>query len=188
MRRISTVRGETLWPRGAASITVPLLVVVIVLCAVGGFFVGRNVLGAQYLRMGAAKIRTRPQPYVAATRRPAPAPPIIEEPQAADESQPEELPSQPRRRHVATPPGGPARTEPGGKITLQLGTYLKPENAKTLVQDLRNRGYAPSVTVEKEGQSTLHKVQMGPLSPEQARSLAADLQREGYKVGIVEKK
>ena len=174
---------------GGTAITVPLLIVAMVVCGLGGFYVGRNVLGAQYLRMGAVKIRTRPSPYLPAQRRSAPAPPIIEEPQAADESGQEEAPPVARRRkHEATSPRSAAQTETNGKVTLQLGTYLKSENAKALIQDLRNRGYAPNVAGEKEGQSTLHKVQMGPLSPEQARSLASDLQREGYKVGVVQKK
>jgi cell division septation protein DedD len=187
-------RSRCLWHTearrlGAAGITVPLLILAITVCGLGGFYFGRNVLGAQYLRMGAVKIKARPGPYLGGQRRSAPAPPIIEEPQAEEESRHEEAFAAPRpRRHVATPPRATAPTEPEGKVTLRLGTYLKSENAKALVRDLRNRGYAPTVTVEKDGQSTLHKVEMGPLSPEQAQSLASDLQREGYKVGVVQKK
>jgi cell division septation protein DedD len=159
-----------------------------VVCAVIGFYIGRNVLGARYLKLAATRVETRP--LVPMAPRAPIEPPLVEEPQSAIEPaqptpEPELPPDRSSRRAARRPAAAPA---PAKTVTLQLGSYLKPENAKAMVQDLRNRGYSPSVVVEKQGPSTVHKVQMRQLSPEGARALASELKREGYQVGVLEGK
>jgi len=173
--------------RGSALTTAFAVVAVILGCALVGFYIGRNILGQQYVKLGAARVR--PQPWLPLAPGSPEEPPLVEQPQSVIEpaEEPTAPPRSPRsvkapaKRSVA-PPTGP------NTVTLQLGSYLKPENAEAMVRDLRNRGYSPTVVVEKQGPSTVHKVQMPRLSPEQARSLASDLKREGYQVGVVEGK
>jgi len=184
-----TVRGKVpRGARGAALATSFAVVVVMVVCALIGFYIGRNVLGARYVKLGAARVETRP--LVPMAPRAPVEPPLVEEPQSVIEpAQPELEPARSRPRSSRPAATRPAAAPAAAKtVTLQLGSYLKPENAKAMVQDLRNRGYSPSVVVEQQGPTTVHKVQMRQLSPERARALARDLEREGYKVGVVEAK
>jgi len=179
--RYTSRRGAASRPSGAASTTALAVAGITVVCALSGFYLGRNVLGEQYLKRGAAKLRRHAAPYVPpAASRPA-EPPLVEEPLSLIE---------PAQREPRAPPQGardrpptPARPAP---VTLQLGCFLRTENAKLLVQDLRNRGYAPKVVLEKQGRSTLHRVQLGPMPPGRARDLAAELQRQGYEVMVLE--
>lgn len=165
---------------GGTSAVVLAVLVVTVTCALGGFYIGRYVLGEQYLKMGAARIQQRPAPYVPPSRPVAP--PVVEEPESVIEpAEQAPLPQRPEPEATAPP-----TAERDTTVTLQLGAFLKVENARALVRDLRNRGYSPAVVVEKQGQSTVHRVQMGPLSPERAQALASDLRRQGYEVGVLE--
>ena len=172
-----------------------LLVIALVLaCASAGYYVGRNVLGEQYIKRGASQLRSRPAPSIPANAAAVAEPPVIEEPQSVIEPAQEE--PEPARREKPTRAGAPAAGRGEGRadaaareaaqtVTLQLGYFLKSENAKALVQDLRNRGYSPRVSAARQGESTVHRVQMGPLSPEQGRALAAELRRQGYEVGVL---
>jgi len=170
---------------GGALATALAAITVAAVCAVAGFYVGRYVLGEQYLKRSASALKPRPEAYAVTPRRTSELPVVIEEPPPAEPAAPESPPPAPR---PATPD---ERTQPAppapasSALTLQLGCYLDPGNAKQLVQDLRNRGYSPAVTTEKQGQSTVHKVVMGPLPPERARALASDLRREGYEVMVL---
>lgn len=181
------IRGH----RGSALSTAFLVVAGTMACAVLGFYIGRNVLGEQYLKFGAARIRSLPPPRVQA-RAPA-EPPVIDEP--ATVAEPSE-PERPRTRRSHSGTGSrndqsrstPSAPQDAGTVTLQLGSFLNSDNATNLVQDLRNRGYSPTVKLDKEGQTPVHRVEMGPLPPDRARELAADLQRQGYDVGVAEKR
>lgn len=176
--------------KGSALSTAFLAVGATFACAVLGFYVGRNVLGEQYLKFGAAKVRSFPTPRAHAAVPEEP--PIIDEPATAAE--PEEPERARTRRHSSAASRADRSQQPSsgsesaGTVTLQLGSFLKEDNAQNLVQDLRNRGYSPIVKLDKEGQSPVHRVEMGPLPPDRARELADDLQRQGYDVGVAEKR
>ena len=162
------------------------IIVVTAACSVAGFYVGRNVLGEQYLKRSASKLKPRPTAYVAPQSQAVDAP-VVEQP--TDEVLDE--PEAPRRPHRAmTAPQRPAGAAPGAAkgVKLQLGCFLDGEKAKMLLQDLRNRGYSATVTQEKQGGSTLHRVTMGAGTAERAQALAGDLQREGYEVIVVDGK
>ena len=169
---------------GRALVTALAAVTVAAVCALAGFYIGRYVLGEQYLKRSASALKPRPEVYAVPPRRTSEPPVIIEEPPTEspepEAPSPAPRPSKPDERKQPAPPA-PASSA----LTLQLGCYVDPGNAKQLVQDLRNRGYSPGVTTEQQGQSTLHKVVMGPLPPERARALAADLRREGYEVMVL---
>jgi len=166
--------------RGRALTVALTAAVLTAVCAVGGFFFGRNVLGEQYLKRGAATLRAQPTPYVASPSRTVEEP-VIDEPPSAE---PE--PPAPPRKPRADKPGAVATAAPSPPtVTLQLGCFLDSSNAKALLQDLRNRGYAATVTVDKQDQTTLHRVTMGGLSSERAQALAANLRREGYGVMVI---
>jgi cell division septation protein DedD len=176
---------------GSALTSAFAVVAVILACAGLGFYIGRNILGEQYLKLSAAKIRPLPAPQV--QPRAAPEPPVIDEPASLPEPEKQQEES-PRRRRDSGPQterpsrATPAASDSSGTVTLRLGSFLKADNAKNLVRDLRNRGYSPTVTLDKEGETPLHRVQMGPLPPDRARALAAELERQGYDVGVVQKK
>lgn len=156
--------------------------------ALGGFYIGRNVLGEQYLKRAAVTPRMQGAPYVPQTAQPA-EPRVIDEPPTVEEHS---APVRRTRRRAEAPAASPAaapREESAARprnpaATLQLGSFLDPDNARNLVQDLRNRGYSPRITVQKDGRTTVHKVTIGPLATERARDLATDLRREGYQVGV----
>lgn len=174
--------------RGRTLATVFLVIALVLACASAGYYVGRNVLGEQYIKRGASKLRSRPAPSIPANAAAVAEPTVIEEPQSViepAEEEPEparrERPTRAAAREEQTPPA----REAAQTVTLQLGYFLKSENAKALVQDLRNRGYSPRVSAARQGESTVHRVQMGPLSPEQGRALAAELRRQGYEVGVL---
>lgn len=171
--------------RGRALTVALTAAVLTAVCAVGGFYIGRDVLGEQYLKRGAATLRAQPTPYVASPSRTVEEP-VIDEPPSA-EPEPTAPPRKPRADQQRPGGHGAATTAAPSPptVTLQLGCFLDSRNAKELLQDLRNRGYAATVTVDKQDQTTLHRVTMGGLSPERAQALAANLRREGYGVMVI---
>jgi len=174
--------------RGQAWVVLIVLLLVGGFCALAGFYIGRNVFGEQYVKLGAARAKTLSAANLATQRSSEPA--VIDEAPTDEsdngEEQPERLSPRPARMHRkarATAFGGATPAVKGG-VTLNLGSFLQEKNAKSLVQDLRNRGYSPTVSVGNEGGTKLNKVTMGPLSPEQGRALAGELRRQGYEVSV----
>ncbi len=72
---------------------------------------------------------------------------------------------------------------PGGKaqFRVQTGSFAAQQNARTLADALRGRGYSTSTHAEQENGKTVYKVQIGAYRSRAAADKAAqDLQKSGY--------
>ena len=77
-------------------------------------------------------------------------------------------------------------TSAAGGWTVQLGSFLKSENALALRKRLQARGYTAFVESGSSARGNVSRVFVGPMPDrEQARSSAAKLRREMELEGIV---
>ena len=89
------------------------------------------------------------------------------------------------RRAGGESEGGAAGASAGG-WTVQLGSFLKAENALALRKRLRAGGYAAFVEIGSSAQGDVSRVFVGPMPDrEQAKTSAAELRREMALEGIV---
>jgi cell division septation protein DedD len=123
----------------------------------------------------------KPAPPPAPTPRPEPAPRAVEPP-APKPEKPAAPPSP-----AAAPP--PAAASTGKGFTVQVSAVKSEEEARRMLERLRQRGYAgylePITTPDK---GTLYRVRMGEFpSKEFARSTLDRLQKDGFEPQVVPK-
>lgn len=183
----SRAAQRTRLTRGQAWVALCVLLLVAGFCALAGFYIGRNVFGGQYVKLGAARAKALP---ANAASQQSSEPAVVDEAPTDEADAEQEQTARPtlrsarvqrKARTAAAAQQTPAAT---GSVTLDLGSFLQERNAKSLVQDLRNRGYSPTLSAGSDSATKLSKVTMGPLSPEQGRALAAELRRQGYEVSV----
>lgn len=173
-----------------------------VLCAVaflaavgvGGYVLGRDVIGEHYLKPQASPV-TVPgsvgEPTPAETVPPTP--PLLGSDPFAFLSKGKRVSKKPadRERPASSAEAGEeaarsAEAQGPRRYTIQVGIYLDEENSRLLQEDLRNRGYLSRVTKEQDSGRTVHRVQMGPYSSEEAAQRMADeLRAQGYRVNVI---
>lgn len=186
--------------RGGTLATVLGVFVLLAGALLVGFWMGRNLLGGEYLHRSAARLQqplqlpaaadSTEQDYRAQLNEPPPD--IASGPLASPRPAPRDLfaaPASPRVHSpepvavgAPPPPSLPARPS---RYTVQVGVFLRSENSQALVEDLRNRGYSGRVsTSEQEGQR-VHKVVLGTYrSQAEAQRAARELQEQGYQVRV----
>jgi len=105
------------------------------------------------------------------------APPKAEKPAAASAPAP------------AAPPPAPASAAPGKPLTVQIAAVKSEEEARRLLEKLRQRGYAAYVEpIAIPDKGTWYRVRMGEFpSKEFARSTVDRLQKDGFKPDVVPK-
>jgi len=89
----------------------------------------------------------------------------------------------------AAPPPAPASAAPGKPLTVQIAAVKSEEEARRLLEKLRQRGYAAYVEpVAVPDKGTWYRVRMGEFpSKEFARSTVDRLQKDGFKPDVVPK-
>ena len=124
-------------------------------------------------------------PVVASRRAPAPTESQVSRAQPKRSSAPGD--PFPPTRTPADASGGTKPTAAGsGGWTVQLGSFLKSDNAGALLERLRSKGYEAFVESGTSAQGVVHRVFVGnSLDREQAGRSAAKLQRELQLEGIV---
>jgi len=129
-----------------------------------------------------AEMPNLPKPPPAPARPEAPAqkpaaPPKAEKPAAAAAPAP------------AAPPPAPASAAAGRPLTVQIAAVRSEEEARRLLEKLRQRGYAAYVEpIGIPDKGTWYRVRMGEFpSKEFARSTVDRLQKDGFKPDIVPK-
>lgn len=129
-----------------------------------------------------AEMPNLPKPSPAPARPEAPAqtptaPPKVEKPAAASTPAP------------AAPPPAPASAAAGRPLTVQIAAVRSEEEARRLLEKLRQRGYAAYVEpIGIPDKGTWYRVRMGEFpSKEFARSTVDRLQKDGFKPDIVPK-
>jgi len=129
-----------------------------------------------------AEMPNLPKPPPAPARPEAPAqkpaaPPKAEKPAAASAPAP------------AAPPPAPASAAAGRPLTVQIAAVRSEEEARRLLEKLRQRGYAAYVEpIGIPDKGTWYRVRMGEFpSKEFARSTVDRLQKDGFKPDIVPK-
>jgi len=183
-RTASIERQRT--PR-SARIKVAIAVLVIAVCGVGGYFMGRDVIAERYLKPGASAL----------------APFSSGGPSQAGENSPQGvrlLGSDPfvyveRRTGTARTPGpkaASAATRTGGtaakprRYTVQVGVFLDKEKSRLLQEELNNRGYSARLKDVNDQGTSMHRVEAGSFATEQeAQAMKEELAHEGYRVIVV---
>jgi len=129
-----------------------------------------------------AEMPNLPKPPPAPARPEAPAqkpaaPPKVEKPAAGSTPAP------------AAPPPAPASAAAGRPLTVQIAAVRSEEEARRLLEKLRQRGYAAYVEpIGIPDKGTWYRVRMGEFpSKEFARSTVDRLQKDGFKPDIVPK-
>jgi len=129
-----------------------------------------------------AEMPNLPKPPPAPARPEAPAqkpaaPPKAEKPAAASAPAP------------AAPPPAPASAAAGRPLTVQIAAVRSEEEARRLLEKLRQRGYVAYVEpIGIPDKGTWYRVRMGEFpSKEFARSTVDRLQKDGFKPDIVPK-
>lgn len=124
---------------------------------------------------------------------PAPAPAPRPEPQASKPPEPAapkpEKPA-PAKPEKAAPAPAPTATAPAGKgYTVQVSAVRTEEEARRMLERLRQRGYGGYVEpVQTPDRGTLYRVRMGDFpSKEFARSTLERLQKDGFEPQVVPK-
>jgi cell division septation protein DedD len=182
--------------RQAGASTAGILAVGIFLAVmgVGGYILGRDVIGEQYLKPRASPVSSQgavsePKPMESAPK----SPPLL----GSDPFSFLGKPKQPSDRPATSPeprPGGGSgspldqASKPSGprRYTIQVGVYLDEQNSRLLQEDLRNRGYSSRVSKGEASGRTVHKVQMGTYSSqEDAQRMADELRAQGYRVNVI---
>lgn len=118
----------------------------------------------------------RPEPPAKKPAEPT-APPKAEKPAAASAPAP-----------AASPPA-PAPAAPGKPLTVQIAAVRSEEEARRLLEKLRQRGYAAYVEpIAVPDKGTWYRVRMGEFpAKEFARSTVDRLQKDGFKPDVVPK-
>jgi cell division septation protein DedD len=129
---------------------------------------------------------TKSLPALAKTEPPAQKPAESAAPPKAEK--PAAVPA-PASAPAAPPPAAPAQAAPGKPLTVQIAAVKTEEEARRLLEKLRQRGYGayiePIATPDK---GAWYRLRMGEFpSKEFARSTVDRLQKDGFKPDIVPK-
>ena len=119
---------------------------------------------------------SKPEPAVQKPAEPT-VPPKVEKPAAA--------PAPP----AAPPPPAAAAAAPGKPLTVQIAAVKSEEEARRLLERLRQRGYAAYIeAIAIPDKGTWYRLRMGEFpSKEFARSTIDRLQKDGFKPDVVPK-
>jgi cell division septation protein DedD len=124
-------------------------------------------------------VPAKPEPPAQKPAEPA-APPKVEKPTAAPVAPP---------GPAAPPPAAPSQAAPGKPLTVQIAAVKSEEEARRLLEKLRQSGYGAyiePIAIPEKG--TWYRLRMGEFpSKDFARSTVDRLQKDGFKPDIVPK-